>query len=320
MTTFSVVIAAYQAADVVGAGVQSALEQSPPPLEVIVSDDGSTDDLAGALSGFGSAVRMTRIEHGGEAAAKNAGASLATGDFLAFLDADDRFLPGRLQAFGELLSGDSGPDVITTDAFLVHNGAAFGRAYGEGYRFVHEGQREAIMHRNFVLGNAAIRRSRFLEVGGFDPAIRYTTDWDLCIRLILSGARVAYIDKPLAEYHVHPGSMSANRIAMSEGRLDTIRKTAQRSDLSAQERKALESARESEEVRLAREVMKLALLEHRIQDARLAAREVFRSRRQPLKARAKGGLVFLVAPLISRLHRLTHRGTFATVGDQRFKR
>ncbi len=96
--TFSVVIAAYQAAEFIGNAIESALAQEPPPLEVIVSDDGSTDDLAAAAARFGDAVRLIRIEHGGKAAAKNAGAAVARGDFLAFLDADDRYLPGRLKA------------------------------------------------------------------------------------------------------------------------------------------------------------------------------------------------------------------------------
>lgn len=320
MMTFSVIIAAYQAADVVGAAVRSALEQDPAPFEIIVGDDGSTDDLAGALEPFGSAVRRVRIEHAGEAAAKNAAASLARGDFLAFLDADDRFLPGRLSHFEALLHERPDLDVITTDAFLVHQGRAFRKAYGHGYQFAHDNQREAILRKNFVLGNALIRRSRFVAAGAFDPDIAYTTDWDLCIRLILSGAGVGFVDRPLAEYHVHPASMSAHRVAMSEGRLATIEKTAARTDLSVHEREILESTRDREKLRLAREVMKQALLEHDLGKARRAAGDVVRSQGQSPRARTKAIMVVLAAPLAALVHRLTHRRTFATVGDERFRR
>jgi glycosyltransferase involved in cell wall biosynthesis len=69
--TISIVIAAFQAAKTIGATIRSVIEQSPSPIEIVVCDDGSSDDLAGALSEFGESVRLLRIEHGGEARAKN---------------------------------------------------------------------------------------------------------------------------------------------------------------------------------------------------------------------------------------------------------
>ena len=318
--TFSVVIAAYQAAEFIGNAIESALAQEPPPLEVIVSDDGSTDDLAAAAARFGDAVRLVRIEHGGEAAAKNAGAAVARGDFLAFLDADDRYLPGRLKAIAAAIEREPAVDLVTTNADLVYDGRAIGRAYGDSFLFVFENQREAILRHNFILGNAAIRRSRFEELGGFDPAVKHTTDWEFCIRLILTGSKVDFIDEPLAEYHLHPEGMSASRVAMSRGRLATLAKTAQRSDLSSAERRMLEGTRDREELRLAREQMKEALLDGTPAEARRAGLCVFRSTRQSAAARIKALAVVVAPRILARIHRSATSSSFVTVGDRKLGR
>jgi glycosyltransferase involved in cell wall biosynthesis len=318
--TFSVVIAAYQAAEFVGEAVQSALDQDPSPVEVIVGDDGSTDDLDAALAPFGTRVRKVRIEHAGEAAAKNAGAAVAVGDFLAFLDADDRYLPGRLAAIASLARAQPDLDVITTDAYLVNDGRVVGRSYGPSFRFAWNDQRSAILRRNFVLGNAAVRRSRFAKIGGFDPAVAYTTDWDLWVRLVFDGARIGFVDEPLATYRLHPASMSARRAEMSRGRLETLARAAARDDLSEAERATVEEARSREEARLAREELKQALESGSSRDARQAAVRVVFAGSQSLPTRAKAFATMLAPALVARrLRRLTGR-TFRTVGDRRLER
>src|SRR5919197_5607580 len=102
--SFSVIIPAYQAASTVGDAVSSALAQTYPAHEVIVVDDGSTDDLAGALSTFAGRIRLIRKENGGAASARNAGVAAAEGEFVAFLDADDVYGPRRLEVLGELVA------------------------------------------------------------------------------------------------------------------------------------------------------------------------------------------------------------------------
>ena len=318
--SFSVVIAAYEAAGFIAAAVESALEQVPPPHEVIVADDGSTDDLRGAVARFGETVRVVRIDHGGEAAAKNAGCGAATGDFLAFLDADDRFLPGRLAALAALAVARPELDVLTTDAYLVHDGTVVGRCYGPGHRFATGDQRTAILQRNFVLGLSAVRRKRFLEVGGFDPTVEYTTDWELWMRLILSGSTVGYVAEPLAEYRLHAGSMSARRAAMSRGRLASLARAEARTDLTVEERATLAATKAAEEVRLQREELKELLLEGPRSQVRRAALRVAASPRQAYEIRVKS-LGALIAPgaAANRL-RAGERSSFVTVGDRRLPR
>jgi len=318
--TFSVVVAAYNAAATIGDAVRSALEQEPPPLEIVVGDDESTDDLTGALAVFGDAVRVVRIEHGGEGAAKNAAARLARGDFLAFLDADDRFLPGRISALSALARERPDVDILTTDAYLVYRDRRLGRCYGEGHAFADVDQRTAILRGNFILGLSAVRRTRFLEVGGFDPTVAYTVDWELWMRLILSGSRAALIDEPLAEYRLDASSMSARRAEMSRGRLDSLARAARRDDLTTEELEVLAATRRSEQERLVREELRAALAREDVPAARRAAVRLLRASGQSVPTRLKA-LASAVAPAAaSRRIRREDEETFVTVGDRRLPR
>lgn len=318
--TFSVIVAAYNAADTIGDAIRSALEQDPPPLEVVVGDDESTDDLDRAVAPFGDAVRVVRIRHGGEGAAKNAAAGAARGDFIAFLDADDSFLPGRLAALAALARDRPDADILTTDAYLVYRNRRVGRCYGPGHAFAHGDQRIAILRGNFILGLSAVRRARFVEVGGFDPTVAYTVDWELWMRLILSGSRAAFIDHPLAEYRLHASSMSARRADMSRGRLDSLDRAARRDDLSADERRALDETRRAEEARLAREELRAVLADGTARAARRAAVRILRSKNQPPATRFKAAAAAIAPAAASRRVRREEANTFVTVGDRRLPR
>jgi glycosyltransferase involved in cell wall biosynthesis len=315
-----VLIAAYQAAAFIAEAVTSALDQDPPPIEVIVGDDGSTDDLAGALAPFGAAVRVVRIEHGGEGAAKNAAAGAATGDWLAFLDADDVFLPGRLAAIAALAGTDPGLDAITTDANLVFDGEVIGRCYTPGHPFVATDQRRAILDRNFVLGLAAVRRKRFEAIGGFDPSVTATADWDLWLRLIMSGSRIGFVPEPLAEYRLHEASMSADRAAMSQGRLQTLARAAALPGLADDEQEVIRGARRREVAVLAREQARAALLEGPTAAARSHAWRVAVGPGQGPGARMRALAVVVAPGLLGRRVRSRAAATFTTVGDRRLAR
>ncbi len=312
--TFSVIVAAWQAAGFIHHALRSALEQEPPPLEVVVCDDGSTDDLAGALRPFGEDVRLIRIDHGGEAAAKNAAAQAARGDFVAVLDADDVFLPGRLDAMGRLAAARPDLDVLTTDALLTAGEEVLGRCYHGGHTFEVADQRKAILRRNFILGLAAVRRERFLAVGGYDPAIPYTTDWDLWIRMIFEGSKAGAVLEPLAEYRMHDSSMSAKRAAMSRGRVMTLTKAASRTDLEPGEAAVVRRSLRAEQARLAREDLKEALIEGRADVRRLAIRLVT-SAAQPGRTRLKALLSAAAPAAMAGRLRKEREGRFLTVGD-----
>jgi len=240
--TFSVVVAAYQVADVIGEALESIRSQTLPPLEVIVCDDGSTDDLEQALAPYRDDIVLLRKENGGEASAKNAGARVASGDFVAILDADDVYLPSNLEALSELAQRRPDLDILTTDGLIVANGVVVRHVYDRSWSFEVHDQRSAILQRNFVFGLAAVRRERLLEHGGFDESIRWTTDWDLWLRMILAGASAGCVDEPLAHYRLRQTSLTAQRRDLLLGKLTTLEKARANPTLREEERPVLDAS------------------------------------------------------------------------------
>lgn len=107
----SVVIPVLNHADFLGEAIDSALEQSEPPGEMVVVDDGSTDGSGDLAAAFGSAVRVIRQETGGISAARNIGVGATSRPLLAFLDADDRWTRDKLRLQLDLLTDDV--DIVT---------------------------------------------------------------------------------------------------------------------------------------------------------------------------------------------------------------
>ncbi len=238
--TFSVLIAAYQAAGMIAEAVESALGQSSPPYEVVVCDDGSTDDIEGALAPYRERIVLLRKENGGGASALNAAARAAAGEFVAILDADDGYAPERLEALGELAASRPDLDILATDAYLIVDGRPAAR-FCERTPFAVAAQRAEILDRCFLVA-PAVRRSRLLAAGGFDESFRIAYDWDCWIRLILDGSRAGLVDEPLYLYRFDGPSLTARRVASLRARVAVLEKTSRRMDLLLGERRALAQA------------------------------------------------------------------------------
>ena len=237
--TFSVIIPAYQAAAFVADAVASALDQTAPPLEVVVCDDGSTDDIDGALAPFSDRIVLVRQENRGLPAAKNAAARAASGDFVAILDADDVYLPERLEALGALGAQRPDLDIITTDVAIEADGEVLARL-SDGNPFEVDDQRAAILRRNFIWSGAAVRRSRLQELGGFDEDVDCADDWDCWRRFIFAGSRIGMVDLPLARYRIRPDSMTSSRARDLRGQVDVISRALAGGQLTARERSIAE--------------------------------------------------------------------------------
>jgi GT2 family glycosyltransferase len=234
--SFSIVIAAYQAAAFIGEAIESALSQTLAPHEIVVCDDGSTDDLEATIAPYRDRIVFLRQENRGAGAAKTAAARAATADFVAVLDADDIYLPERLEALAEAAQARPDLDILTTDAYVVLEGEILRRAYDETWTFDIDDQRRAILERCFVIGHAAVRREPFLTVGGFDETLRAVVDWDLWLRMILAGSRAGLIPEPLSQYRVRSGSISTNRPEVLRNGLVALERVAARTDLTNDER------------------------------------------------------------------------------------
>jgi glycosyltransferase involved in cell wall biosynthesis len=218
----SVLVPAYNASATIAEALDSALAQTPPPHEVVVSDDGSQDNLASALKPFANRIRVVRGPNGGLAAARNRAAAVATGDLLALLDADDVWLPGRVQAFRAVAATRPDLSVFTSDAVESRAGVRTPGTYYALRDFAVDKQEVAILRNNFIFGAGAVRTEAFRAVDGYRNGIRYAEDWDLWMRLLLTGHRAGLIDQPLYEYRRRAESLTGQKVELALGVLDLL--------------------------------------------------------------------------------------------------
>jgi GT2 family glycosyltransferase len=317
--TLSVIVATYEVASIVHEAIESLFRQTLPPHEVIVCDDGSSDDIEGALEPFRDRIVFLRKQHGGEASAKNAAAAAATGDFVVILDADDVYFPERLEAIAEAAAARPDLDVITTDAYLEVDGVIVRRCYDGRWRFEIEDQRRELLRRNFVFGLAAVRRELLLRHGGFDEAILWTTDWDCWIRLVLAGSRIGCIDEPLALYRLREDSLSARREEITSGKVMSLEKTRRDPRLTDEERAVVDAS-------IAGYERELAVLAARRsvagadEDARSRALAVATGRGFGWRTRLEAGLMAAAPRRAGRRLRRREQDSWVGAGGVRVKR
>jgi hypothetical protein len=238
---FSIVIPAYQAVETIGGALESALAQTRPAHEVIVVDDGSTDDLSAALAPYEERINLISKGNGGVASARNAGFAAASGDFMAVLDADDRFHPRRLEALAALALARPDLDLITTDTRFIVDGRPSG-TFREANPFAVEEQRTAIFGSCFVGGWPAVRIERLRDLGGFDERLSQGEDWDCWLRLILDGSAAGLVDRPYYDYVIRQGSLTSDREASLWARVALLEKAASNPALQEADRPALKRA------------------------------------------------------------------------------
>lgn len=209
MSGVSVVIPCYNQARYVAESVASALTQREPPREVIVVDDGSTDDPAAALAAFGGRVRLLRQENRGLAGARNRGLRAAGGDYVLFLDSDDLLEPEALGRLRALLEGRPASGLAYCAWRQID--AAGAQVLGEVRPGGHaDPLRGLLLRRFFFFASAAlIRRGCIEQLGGFDEGLPWGEDADMWLRIVGAGYGLAYLDEALVRYRVHGASMTA---------------------------------------------------------------------------------------------------------------
>jgi glycosyltransferase involved in cell wall biosynthesis len=219
MPNVSVIIPAYNAEAFIADTIRSVLAQTYQDFEIIVVDDGSKDGTVAALEPFNGSVRVHAQANGGVAKARNTGASLASGAFIAFLDADDLWLPHKLErqlqhatapmTFTDRFNiGDRG-DLPELQSLVtpMHGGDVFVRLLREG---------------NFITNTSVMmRRALFEKMGGFYTGLNGTEDWDLWIR-IAERHEVGFVPEPLVKYRFHGGGISRNFMKMGRERVLVI--------------------------------------------------------------------------------------------------
>jgi glycosyltransferase involved in cell wall biosynthesis len=200
--TISVIIPVYNGATFLGDAIQSVLSQNYEPLEIIVVNDGSTDDTAGVATSFGSTVRYHHQENAGAAAARNQGLSMATGDFIAFLDADDLYVPGKLA--GQMRRFEKTPDCE-----IVIGGQQYEALDGSNDAISLPNRAEARgEHLSLQLGCSLFRRDVFAKVGGFNVSLRHCDDWDWFLRARELGVRIIIHRDVVLRQRLHASNLT----------------------------------------------------------------------------------------------------------------
>jgi len=208
MKRVSAIIPTYNCAAYLGEALDSILAQTYPDVEIIVVDDGSTDNTRQVLEPYGGRIVYLYQENQGESVARNRGIEAAGGEFIAFLDADDLWLPTKLERL--VAAMDLYPEAVLAYSYAYAVDASGQRMRFRGSDLLCQG--EAGLHQVFPRlvtenmianpGTALIRRRFLTGMTAFDPAIRWGEDWDLWLRLSLKGP-FAFVAEPLACYRMH---------------------------------------------------------------------------------------------------------------------
>lgn len=220
----SVIIPAYNAARCVGRAIESVLVQTFHDFELIVVNDGSSDDTAGVLARYRDRVRILDKENGGLSSARNAGLRIARGECVAFLDADDWWLPEKLALQFSLMQADSDVVFCSTAARIVNSQ---GETTGE-WRcgLCTSAVLEAIFSTTaYVAGSGSAvvaRRRSLIALGGFDQRLRSLEDIDMWMRLASIG-RYRCIDEPLTVIVKRSESMSRHLDVMRDSAIAVVR-------------------------------------------------------------------------------------------------
>jgi glycosyltransferase involved in cell wall biosynthesis len=219
----TVVVPCFNAARFIGATLRSILAQRVPEMQLIVVDDGSTDGSAEIVERDFPQITVLRQCNQGVAAARNAALAHARNDWVAFCDADDLWLPGKLDAQWRALQAASvdavAPQMAYT-AWAVWNSsepepdpAWLAELHASARQSARWEGASGWLYPDLLVdcvvwtSTVLVRRSLLDQVGGFDPALRIGEDWDLWLRLSRV-TPIVRVTQPLALYRMHPGSIT----------------------------------------------------------------------------------------------------------------
>lgn len=232
----SVIIPSYNRAWWVREAVESVLRQSLMPREIIVVDDGSTDDTPQVLSRYGDGIRVVTQSNQGVSAARNRGIEVCSGLYIAFLDSDDLWLPRKLEAQMSYVREHPEIRIHQTDEIWIRNGVRVnpGKRHQkpEGWIF------EPSLHLCLISPSAVmIERRLFDEVGLFDERYPACEDYDLWLR-ITCRFPVGLVPKALiVKRGGHPDQLSRLPV-LDKYRIESIRNLLQSGRLSAAQARA----------------------------------------------------------------------------------
>ncbi len=239
----SVIVPAYNVTEFIGDALDSVLAQTFTDYEVIVVNDGSpdTEALERALAPYMSRIVYIKQENQGVSAARNTGIKAARGSLIAFLDADDTWLPNYLEVQVARIQADPTIDVLYPNVMM------FGGKSQDGEEFMTicpssgEVTFERLVAQECNVSNCSIaRRETIIRAGLFDESLRSVEDFDLWLRVIKHGGRIAYHRDVLARYRRRSGSLTADPIWLGQHIIRVLDKVNQTMELTPSERASVD--------------------------------------------------------------------------------
>jgi len=262
----SVIIPAYNVAPYIGETLDSVFAQTFADYEVIVINDGSpdTEELERELARFIARVNYVKQENRGASAARNAGLRTARGEFVAFLDADDLWLPSYLDEQIKFIR-ERNCDLVCADAEVFSDGSHKDETYMEALMANAPPTGDVTFigllsaEQSLITSGIVVRRERVFEVGLFDEELRNSQDYDLWLRLARNGTRMAYRRRVLLRYRSRGNSLSGDEVNVHRRELRVLEKVERSYDLSPAKRAEVVSVIELRRAVLEFELGKLYL-------------------------------------------------------------
>ena len=262
----SVIIPAFNAARVIGETLESVRHQTFENFEVIMVDDSSTDDTSTIAQKFcvsDPRFSLIRQANCGVSAARNRAIHQARGEWIAFLDADDVWMPQKLERQMDLGRQNPRANLLFTN-FYIWDGPHDLHIWLEDDHPLPEGDvsRKLVFSISHAcdgsMSTAMVRREMFSSSGFFDPDIAICEDWDLLLRMADHGLRVRGTREPLARYRRWPGNVTNQKLKMAEAQVRVLQKnlrTTQRPELRPLYQRSLNLARSRLELVRARQML-----------------------------------------------------------------
>jgi glycosyltransferase involved in cell wall biosynthesis len=216
----SAIVPSYNAARFLPEAIASIQAQNYPAIEILLIDDGSTDNTPEIAAGYGSAVRYFQKPNGGAASARNLGLREARGEIFAFLDADDQWPERKLAVQLPRLAAADAPDVVSGRIRYI----ALPGALMLDYRF--EGPDQTVAH--IHLGAALYRRSAFQAVGPFDESLHVGEDQDWFLRAREQGLKIVVMRDVTLHYRLHDSNITRGASAEKLELIQVVRKSLER--------------------------------------------------------------------------------------------
>lgn len=284
---FSVVIAAYNVSAYIEETLASVLSQEHPSFEVVLVDDGSTDDTLAIVERIAegdSRLRVFTKENGGCASGQNVAIAEARGEFIGIIGADDLYTPEYLVRMDAFISAHPGYDIYACNGYnLFPDGTR--RLYFRDAR--HAEVTEFTLEDWFpscpIFGMSVYRKSVWEKVGGYRTDLRNAEDYDYYLRAMVSGARLIHNPEPLALYRRHETSKSSNRVKAARAVLTILEGIAGTASLTREQRRALDVVIRMRRAAIGRREMEQRFLDGDFAGARgayLASRDGYASKRK----------------------------------------